>query len=826
MTNTLSIKVPPKSTQFCKNKYLYSYANILCSIPDELKEKIKQLPLKKFIDFLNSLQELNISDEYGIRILLKIINQLDGQDNLFKASKIQDNYIKDIIYNRPHFDTNAKTAAILNAAKDSEGTHIIKYGNLFLNTEKDGQMSSTANISGDESRALGLFTGDMQFVNEYNIKVKGQDNVELLKKLDFSENHNFWCYDENIFGENITLKRHRAVNGALLEKLEISNPTSETIKIKIEISSVIKDIFEVRGKIDICHGSAKIECNCASEIMINTKLPSGNTYGISVAVKDKNTSFYPEKIKEDISKIEYLIEVAPNSTKKLSIKIQPLLNYEYFVDGEILSETPSSYEEALSIINNVKKTKFAKIKIDGEIPNLQKTIDKCLNDLNMLVSYININDKSYSYIDAGLPRYSALFGRDSIITALEIFPLNQDIARDTLELLSLFQGKTFEERHKKELEEIKNSNWPESIKNASIKGIKNLYIQREEAEGKILHELRVGELANLGVIPHTPYYGTVDATPLWLILYCEYYKWSNDKDFLKKLLPNAEAAINWIENNTLNKYLRFKGSEYSKVKIHNQGWKDAGDSIKHVINNKGYLSDPQYPIALAEVQGYVYKAYNMMSEVYQELGFFEKAEDLNQRAEELKNKFNKEFWMEDVQFFTMALDCKNKPVENMTSNIGHCLTMGIIESDKSQIIEDKLMSEEMYTGWGIRTLHSKSPAYNPISYHNGSVWVHDTALVASGLSNKFMANITKNLFEAANMFEDNRLPELFGGFQRKPDDTCIQTYPAACAPQAWASGAPIYLLLKLMNLKIKDNKLILDNPCIPEWIRDISIIQE
>lgn len=823
MEKRLAVKTPQRNTQFCRNKYLDEYAVILCEVSSEIKEKIKQLPLKKFIDFLNALKELHIKDEYGIKLLLKVSCLLDGEDNLLKASKIQDNYVKNIIYNRPHFDDQTKINSILNAAKSSEGTHVIKYGNLFLNTEKDGSISPNANKGKGESRALGLFTGDMQFISEYNVKISGSNYVELEHKLGNHQNNGLWSYDENVFNENILLKRYRVLNGAMFEKLEIENPTPQAVKVKIEISSLVKDIFDVRGKINLEHAPAKVEYNCNSEIMINTQMPSGNVYGVSIDIKDSKETYYPEEIEKKLAKVVYSFIIDANSSKHLKVKIQPLLNYQYFVDGETISEPPSSYEEAFSIINSSKKTEFAKICLNGNIPNLQKTVDKCLSDLNMLVSYININGKSYSYIDAGLPRYSALFGRDSIITALEIFPLNDDVARDTLELLALFQGKSFDDRHKIEIEEVKNSNWSDCIKSAAINGIKNLYIQREESEGKILHELRVGEFANTGLVPHSPYYGTVDATPLWLILYCEYYKWSNDKTFLKKLLPNAESAINWIENNMIDNYLRFIGSMHSKLKIQNQGWKDAGNSIKHVVNKKGYLSDPEYPIALAEVQGYVYKAYCLMSEIYLELGESKKAENIKIKAITLKNRFNKDFWLESKQFFSMALDKKNNPVINITSNIGQCLNMGIIDNEKIQIIENKLMSEEMFTGWGIRTLCSDSEAYDPISYHNGSVWIHDSALAAAELSDKGKSTIAKSLFEAANMFENNRLPELFGGFQRKNNDDYIQDYPEACAPQAWACGAPIYLILKMLNLKLKNNELVMDNSCIPDWITNISI---
>ncbi|OGI21625.1 MAG: hypothetical protein A2287_08680 [Candidatus Melainabacteria bacterium RIFOXYA12_FULL_32_12] len=784
--------------------------------------EIKELSYIRIIELFNILNALEIKDVEGIKILSKVTTLLIGLDSLSKAAELQDNYVKDIIYNRPHFSLQSKVNSILNASKSSEGTHIIKYGNLFLNTEKDGNITSEANKGTGESRALGLFADDMRFVDQYELKILNKYAQELPHKLNFSENHNFWSHDELNYGDYAIAKRRRTINGAFFEKLELVNSGHESLKANLILSSLIKDIFEVRGKICRDNPPVRIECDQEGNVIISTTLES-NTYGVKVRLVENDSLIFPEYVDEVSAKLIYQIDLQPNQARNICIMILPLLNSQAYVDGEITLDPPASYDEAMALIENAKKTEFSAIKIDGDIPNIQKTIDKSLKDLNMLVNYINIDGKSYSYISAGLPRYAALFGRDSLTTALQVFPLNNDIARDTLELLAKFQGKDFDDRYIQELSDIQAANWPVCVKNAAIKGIKNYYVQREESPGKILHELRVGELANSGIIPHAPYYGTVDATPLWLILYGEYYKWTQDKDFLKKLLPNAEAALKWINSNISEGYLRFIGSMHSKVKIQNQGWKDAGDSIRHVLNVKGNLCDPDYPIALAEVQGYVYRAYILMSEIYNELGEYEKAENLMKQAIDLKARFNKDFWLNDEQFFTMALDRSNKPVLNVASNIGHCLSMGIIEDYKINMIEDKMISNDMYSGWGIRTLGCKCHAYDPISYHNGSVWVHDSAFVAAGLSEKSMAMIAKGLFEAANMFEGNRLPELFSGFQREDGDTFIENYPEACSPQAWASGSLIWLLIRLIGLQVKNQEVVLENSYIPEWLKSISI---
>jgi len=799
------------------NLYVRDDGKLLIRIINE----ICSLSYYRINDFFNCITKLKILDSEGIRVLSRTSTLLKGEDRLLKAIKIQDNYITEIIYNRPHFDFKTKVNCILNASKSSEGTHIIKYGNLFLNTQKDGYISLEANKGGGESRSLGLFTGDMQFINQYELKIIDQNHQKLPFEISLSENKGFYSYDEINFGEDAYAKRKRIVNGALFERIEISS--LKTLKADVLLSGLIKDIFEVRGIMSARHNKANILYSCEKGIIINKEFDSGDTYGLEITIKEDGKLIFPVSSNDDICHIIYQIELPPHTTKHIDIKIQPLLNNYPYVDGELIIDPPDNYDEAFNIIKNIKKTEFAQIQIEADIPNIQDTINKSLSDLNMLVSYINYDGKIYSYIDAGLPRYSALFGRDSLITALSVFPLNQNIARDTLELLANFQGKSFEERYKQELQDIKNSIWNESAKNAAIGGLKNFYFQKEEAPGKILHELRVGTFARSGLIPHTPYYGTVDATPLWLILYAEYYKWSGDKDFTKKLLPNAEAALEWIKTNMINNYLRFSAAFYSKVKIQNQGWKDSGDSIRHVLNPKGYLSDPEYPIALAEVQGYTYKAYVLMSEIYKEFCGKDKASNLIKEALELKQRFNHDFWQEEQQFYSMALDKNNKLVQNITSNIGHCLAMGIIDDNKREIIEEKIMSSDMFTGWGIRTLGNKCNAFDPISYHNGSVWVHDSAFAAMGLSEESMSLIARGLFEAANMFEDNRLPELFAGFQRKADDAYIQEYAEACSPQAWASASVIWLLLKLIDLKVQDGKLVLNGSHHLKWLKSISL---
>ncbi len=785
-------------------------------------KKLIKFDNKKISEFLMTLYHLKIKDIDSINVLIEATSLLECDQSLLNALKIQDNYLKDIFCSRPYFDFNTKVNCIINACKEYNGVHVIKKGNLFLNTKKDGSIPDECNNAEGESLVLGLFSNDMRFVNEHKIDVVFE-NKRLKQQLNTVKNIGYLSEHDLSFDDKVYIKRKRVINTALFEKLDIKNTLDKEVKVNILISGKIKDIFEVRGKFKTVSKVLEPLLNCDGTILLNTEFQSGNVYGVEVKVENTDSLLLPKNVCNMTPCILYEVTVDPYACVFLDFKIQPVINNKPFADGVELVDPVNSFDEALNIIEFCKDINFSKIDISSDIENSQKIIDKALQDLNMLVNYLNINGRSYSYIGAGLPRYSALFGRDSLITALQIFPLKPDIAKDTIELLALFQGKAFEHKYEKELLFIEAMDVPHTSKQAMKKGLKEYYNQREEDQGKILHELRVGELVNTTDIPHAPYYGTVDATALWLILYAQYYFWSGDKAFAKKYLPQAKSAAEWIDNNTVNGYLRFNPEFDSKVKIQNQGWKDAGDSIKHVINDDNFLDNPQYPIALAEVQGYVYKAFSLFSKINKEFGNLDYVKLLNDRAECLKTRFNNDFWLEHEQFYSMALNKNNVPVDNVTSNIGHCLTMGIIDDNRKELIEQRLISSDMYTGWGIRTLSSKNPAYDAISYHNGSVWIHDSAIVASGMSKDNMAIITKNLIEAANMFENHRLPELFGGFERKQNDKFIQDYPEACSPQAWASSSIVFLLLKLIDLKVENNKISYDSSFLPKWIKKFSI---
>jgi glycogen debranching enzyme len=330
---------------------------------------------------------------------------------------------------------------------------------------------------------------------------------------------------------------------------------------------------------------------------------------------------------------------------------------------------------------------------------------------------------------------------------------------------------------------------------------------READPGKIPHEVRKGELSILEHVPHARYYGTVDATPLFISLLWETYQWTGNTKLLRKYLPTAELALEWID-----RYGDMDGDGFVEYKnrnksgLRNQGWKDSGDSISFA---DGRLAAG--PIALSEVQGYVYEAKERMSAVYEILGDDDRARQLQSEASELRKKFNKAFWMPKRNYFALALDGSKRQVDSIASNPGHCLWSGIVDEEKASALVSGLMNPEMFSGWGIRTLSTEMTRYNPLSYHNGSVWPHDNSLIAAGMARygftKEAREVALAIIDAASAFPGYRLPELFAGYPRRKYSFPVP-YQGANAPQAWSSGTVIYLLETLLGVVPHGDRLL------------------
>lgn len=420
---------------------------------------------------------------------------------------------------------------------------------------------------------------------------------------------------------------------------------------------------------------------------------------------------------------------------------------------------------------------------------LNNVFERSIRDLGALRTFLDGEE----YFSAGLPWYGTLFGRDSILSSLQTLAFRPKIAEQTLRLLAKYQGKEI-------------NDW------------------RDEQPGKIMHELRVGELAHLNEIPQTPYYGAVDSTPLFLILLARHANWTGDLSVFHDLRPAINKAFDWISrygDETGDGYLQY--SAKSQKGLGNQGWKDSGDSI---MNADGTLAAP--PIALVEVQGYVYLAKVSVAELYERAGDRDAAQRLRAEALQLQARFERDFWLEDKGIYAMALQAGKKPAAVVSSNAGQALWSGIARPDRAGKTIKQLMSKAMFNGWGIRTLSSQERRFNPVGYHLGTVWPHDNSIIAAGLRNygcdKEACAVVSGIVRAARHFEHYRLPEVFAGFSRSEFHIPVR-YPLACHPQAWAAGAIPFMIESLLGFvpKAFESRLEIVRPVLPAFVTHVEL---
>lgn len=429
------------------------------------------------------------------------------------------------------------------------------------------------------------------------------------------------------------------------------------------------------------------------------------------------------------------------------------------------------------------------VESDNELFNL--TLQRSTTDLRLLVN--EGPGRREWHLAAGIPWFVTLFGRDSIITALQVLAFRPQIAYATLDVLAARQATTLD---------------PE----------------RDAEPGKILHELRTGELAAIGELPHTPYYGSVDSTPLWLILLGATFDWTGDRALLDRLWPHALAALDWIDrwgDRDGDGFVEYE--RRNPTGLLNQGWKDSSDAVR---DRHGRLAST--PIALVEVQGYVYDAKRRMAHLAEVRGETELAARLEREAAALRERFEAAFWVPDLRYYAMALDGEKRQADAITSNPGQALWTGIVSPERARPVADRLLGPGLYSGWGVRTYAAGQPGYNPIGYHTGTVWPHDTSLIAAGLKRYGLEDeaneLISRVFEAAQAFPAYRLPELFCGFERDSATSPVP-YPVACSPQAWAAGAPFLFLETMLGLRphAERGELELLHPHLPSWLRSVRV---
>lgn len=875
------------------NKFLLTHiTKFKQNLPASLREKNSKLPesvqtfanqcdekhLNEFHDVCNLLQKVNptIVNEENMLALAKVSAKLKNDNISIKNALNVDGgkWIQEILL-KPHFAVDDKAFALEGSCTAPNGRYVLKNQNLLFNTSQNGDINSLLNENVlFEPEAVGLFTNDTQFLNNYKSTVlDSHDQPIELKVTGYENKEKIANYKLDNVAEKINIERKQVVNKGFFDELIIKNNSTEDKNFKLDLSSQVMDMFEVRNGVPKHKREYKHTVQPDGSILLHTKMDENKDLGVKITVSIDGKSLAANATKDnklsiqDNNALTANIKLPANSTRRVEVDIQPIISLKdasksqagqvlakttrqlinkpfvngVAVDESKVSKTIDNVLSATSLADSETIKNEPKFEVKGSgvfAKDATAIYNKALSDIELLRNKITVNGKEYDSLSAGEPLFDCTFGRDTATSLNFLAPVKPALVESAVELLGSLQGLSLEDRIKEE---------QKLNPNLSRERIEKLYKNRNEGEGKILHELRVGDLAEKREIDHCPHYGTVDATPLWLMSISEYYKWSGNKEKVQQWLPQMEKSLGWINKNLDNDgFLKFIDPSGN---LTNQGWKDSGNSAKHAIGADGKIKLPKYPIALAEVQGYVYAAKLGAAAIYKDLGQVDKAAKYEQEAAKLKENFNNKFWLKDEKFIAMALDADGNAIHSytkdpitgkeefsVTSNGSQALATGIIDStkninvnekmmSKAELVEQMTMSPELNNGWGIKTLNKSAPAHNPKDYHNGTVWPHDTAFITRGLNHKNAAQISKGLTEAVATFPDKRVPEVLAGFERKPEDTKVDVYPNACIPQLWSSAGVVNLPFSYLGIKpdVKNNKVILDNPVLPDGLNSIKI---
>ena len=657
----------------------------------------------------------------------------------------------------------------------------------------DGKTFSSTTVSGDITPPgapdVGFFHDDTRFLSHLELKIGGHRTVVLSS----STERTFASTIELTTGalaqissfdlpENTVHIRRRQVisSDVLFDTLVFSNFNQAEVELLVEITydADFVDVFQVRG------------CARAKSGQYYRPLFQGDSLvflyrGLDNIGRETVVRFQtpPEKI--DNTTATWRLRLPPGAAA-----VELVSTISCHVEGERGWHPGRNFNQTL----RSRREHFldwegdsTKFRSSNEV--FDEALRTCIGDFHAL----QIPDGQQHIIAAGIPWFATIFGRDAIISAYQSLLLNPQLARDTLRVLARYQGKAV-------------NDW------------------RDEEPGKILHEYRTGEMTRSGEMPFSPYYGSIDATPLFLILLSETFNWTADEALVSELLPAALRALEWIEN-----YGDLDGDGFVEYKrrspkgLTNQGWKDSWDANMH---RDGSVAAP--PIALVEVQGYVYEAQYRMSQLLRQFGHSDRADQLKRRASELAKKIEKAFWMPNEGFYAMALDADKRQLQVISSNPGHMLFTRTVTKERARIVVQRIVQEDMHSGWGIRTLSRNERVFNPLSYHRGSVWPHDSSLIGHGMAlYGFRAEVNSllcSLYQAALNFRDYRLPELFCGVQRRERDEPVH-YPVSCSPQAWASGTFFLLLTSILGIRPSAHRKELNivNPMLPDFLEELRI---
>ena len=669
-------------------------------------------------------------------------------------------------------------ASTIIPATDLGGAAVLKRGGVFL----------LANASGDvvrDSHGLGLYVSDTRMLSKLVLEVGGERPSVLRPDPGGSDrgtivltNPDLSCdpgdrplAERSLARRSLGIVRERRIDRGLHERLSLANYTgrAETPTVDLLFDADMADIFEVRGLVRPRRGRfAPTEVRGDVAVFDYLGL-DGRHLRTRVTAAGAQIEPAPRGTGAGM-RARWRPEIPPGGRVTLTWSIQPDV-----AEGDIGPASPSSRETPAGLLD------AARIRSDS--PGFDRVVARGIADLELLVT--PGPGPGQRYLAAGIPWFSALFGRDAILASLGALIVDPGLAVDTLRILASLQATDDDPA-------------------------------RDAEPGKIPHEVRGGEMARMGEVPFGRYYGSADATPLWLVLLGETYDWTGDLRLVEELWPHALAALEWMDRHgdvDGDGFIEYRRRSPDGLVQH--GWKDALDAIR---DRNGRIADG--PIALAEVQGYAYDARVRAARLARALGDSPLAQHLEMEAQRLRARFEAAFWVPDRATYALALDGQKRPMDAIGSNQGHALWSGIVSEDHAAAVARQLAGSGLDSGWGLRTYAAGETGYSPLGYHTGSVWPHDTAIAVAGLRRAGFdlqaSRLAGELLDAAQAFPDARLPELFCGFGRDELGSPVP-YPEACAPQAWAAAAPLAILRVLLGLRpcAAERRLELERPRLP-----------
>ncbi len=662
----------------------------------------------------------------------------------------------------------------------------IHEGNTVLITQPDGQIAWPT--------AMGMYYLDTRMISSWSLSANGVEwdllnsgtPLYYLARV-YLTNRTIPTEAGDIPAKTLSLVIGRRLNGGLHEDFDVTNHGPEAVRFNLEvvIRSDFADVFEVKGDTIVRRGRITSEWFDGEQKLVNTYGNRDFHRAVSITAE-----MAPVAAVYANGRISFEVTLPPGGSWHTCMR------YELH-DGETTVPSPATCAHGTDTGARQIMEEWRASVTKLESPNIafEHLYNQSLEDMAAL--RLPFSTKTTASMEefvpaAGLPWFVALFGRDSLIVSLQNALVYPDFARGALDVLGRWQATERDD-------------------------------YRDAEPGKILHELRRGELAHFKLIPHTPYFGTADATPLYLVTLHTAWRCTGDLAMVKRLMPIAEGCLRWIDEWGDRDGDGFQEYQTRSPKgYENMAWKDAGDSVMHADGSKVHG-----PKALCELQGYVFDAWTRMAEIFDALGAPDRSAQLRQKAAVLYQTFNEVFWNEAEGYYAYGLDGDKRPILSVASNPGHLLWSGIVPPDRAGRVVARLMRPDMWSGWGIRTLSADHPSYNPYSYQNGSVWPHDNGLIAQGIKRYGYAEeanaVAQDIVGAASFFMLNQLPELYAGIQRDANNFPVQ-YLGANVPQAWAAGSVFSLVQAMIGFQpdAPRGQLALD-PTLPEWLPDLTL---